>query len=292
MPAFNRGFIIREALESVLNQTYQDWEALIVNDGSNDDTSEVVKEYTRKDSRIRLIEHDRQRGAQAARNTALRAATGTWIAFLDSDDRWLPHSLKIRLKATEQGSQVVHSECYVFERERNLELFGVPQLRGHVYRELLRKPGPTFPALLMSREAFARLGCLDEKIVAYQEWDTAIRLARHCCFEFVAEPTFIYDCRHADTISKDSLREAVGYEQIVNKHRWSILRYLGPKALAHHYQQAAFFYLKAKHEERANRCSIRAVMCWPFRLGLISGSKKHFVKLMSKRWTHAHRNSS
>ena len=292
VPAFNRGFMIREALESILRQTYQDWEALIVNDGSTDDTSEVVKEYRRKDSRIRLIEHGRQRGAQAARNTALRAARGKWIAFLDSDDRWLPDSLEVRLKATKKGSQVVHSECYVFEGEGDLELFAVPPLRGHVYRELLRKPGPMFQGLLISRGAFARLGYLDEKIVAYQEWDTAIRLARHCCFEFVAEPTFIYDCRHADTISKDSLREAVGYEQIVNKHRWSILRHLGPKALAHHYQQAAFFYLKAKRVEHANRCSTRAVMCWPFRLGLISGGKKHFVKLMSKRWTHAHRNSS
>ena len=57
--ALNKGFIIREALESILEQTYQDGEALVVNDGSTDDTSEVVKEYTRKDSRIRLIEHDR-----------------------------------------------------------------------------------------------------------------------------------------------------------------------------------------------------------------------------------------
>src|SRR5207253_3312643 len=79
VPAFNRGFMIREALESILRQTYQDWEALIVNDGSTDDTSEVVKEYRRKDSRIRLIDHDRQRGAQAARNTALRAARGKWM---------------------------------------------------------------------------------------------------------------------------------------------------------------------------------------------------------------------
>jgi glycosyltransferase involved in cell wall biosynthesis len=292
IPAFNRGFIIREALESVLNQTYHDWEALVVNDGSTDDTSEVVKEYTRKDSRIRLIEHDRQRGAQAARNTALRAATGNWIAFLDSDDRWLPDSLEIRLKATEQGSQVVHSECCVFNGEGNLELFAVPPLRGHVYRELLRKPGPMFQGLLISRGAFARLGYLDENIVAYQEWDTAIRLAKHFSFEFVVEPTFIYDCRHANTISKDSLREAVGYEQIVNKHRWSMLCHLGPRGLAHHYQRAAFFYLEANQEDRANRCLIRAVMCWPFRLGVISGGRKHFLKLMSKRWTHAHRDFS
>src|SRR5947209_20401660 len=89
IPAFNRGFMIREALESILRQTYQDWEAWIVSDGSTDDTSEVVKEYRRKDSRISSIEHDRQRCAQAARKTAIRAARGRWMALLDSDQRWL-----------------------------------------------------------------------------------------------------------------------------------------------------------------------------------------------------------
>jgi glycosyltransferase involved in cell wall biosynthesis len=294
VPAFNRGFIIGAALESVLNQTYQDWEAVIVDDGSTDNTREIVRDYARSDSRMRLIEHQHQKGAQAARNTGIRNARGAWIAFLDSDDRWLPHSLEARLRLLQKGlHHVVHSDCYMLSSgSNNLERFGVPPMQGQVYTELLRRSGPMFPALLVLKRALTAINYLDENIGAYQEWDTAIRLAKHFSFEFVAEPTFIYDCRHADTISKDSLREAVGYEQIVNKHRWSILRHLGAKALAHHYQQAAFFYLKANQEDHANRCSIRAVMCWPFRLGLISGKKKHFVKLMSKRWSHAHRNSS
>lgn len=292
VPAFNRGFTIGDALESILKQSYQEWEALIVNDGSTDDTSEIVKEYKRRDPRIYLMEHDRQRGAQAARNTALRAARGNWIAFLDSDDRWLPHSLEARLKVAKTGSPVVHSECYVLKGEGGLQLFGVPPLRGHVYRQLLNKPGPMFQGLLISRAAFAHLGYLDESIVAYQEWDTAIRLAKHYSFEFVAEPTFTYDCRHANSISKDSLKEALGYEQIVNKHRWSILRYLGPKALAHHYQRAAAYYLKANQGGHATRCSMRARMCWPFGRGPASRMRNHFTKLISDKWTHAHRNSS
>ena len=291
VPAFNRDFIIREALESLVSQTYPNWEALIVNDGSTDATSSVVREWMKKDSRIRLIEHNERKGAQAARNTALRVARGDWIAFLDSDDRWLPQSLEVRFKATENGSQVVHSECYVL-KEENMELFGVPPLEGHVYRELLRRPGPMFQGLLISRTAFRRLGYLDENIVAYQEWDAAIKLARHFTFEFVPEPTFLYDCRHANTISKDSRKEAMGYEQIIQKHRWSILRHLGPKVLAHHYQRAAFFYHKAKEEKRANRCSIRAVIWWPFGLWLIAAAKRRFIKHISKRWTHANRNSS
>jgi glycosyltransferase involved in cell wall biosynthesis len=282
VPAFNRGFIIREALQSLVRQTYPNWEALVVNDGSTDDTSSAVREWMEKDCRIRLIEHNERKGAQVARNTALRAARGDWIAFLDSDDQWLPHSLEVRFKATENGSQVVHSECYVLREKEKVELFGVPPLQGDVYRELLRRPGPMFQGLLISRAAFGRLGYLDENIVAYQEWDTAIRLARHFTFGFLPEPTFLYDCRHANTISKDSLREAMGYEQIVNKYRWSILRYLGPKGLAHHYQQAQFFYHKAKEEKRAKRCSIRAAICWPFGPGLISAANRRFIKHISR----------
>ncbi len=291
VPAFNRGFIIGRALESLLAQTYQDWEALIVNDGSTDDTSEVVKEYRKRDARISLIEHDRQKGAQAARNTGLRQARGRWMAFLDSDDQWLAHSLEVRLSVAGK-SRVVHSECYVIDVEGERRLFGVPPLGGQVYRDLLRSPGPMFQGLLISKQALTRVGYLDERIVAYQEWDTAIRLARYFSFEFVVEPTFIYDCRHGNTISKNVLTEALGYEQVIDKHQWSILRYLGPKALAHHYRQAAFFYHKAKEEKRANRCSVRAAMCWPFRPGLVSAVKRDLLNQISKRLNHAHRNCS
>jgi glycosyltransferase involved in cell wall biosynthesis len=294
VPAFNRGFIIRRALDSILEQTYQDWEALVVNDGSTDDTSEVVREYARKDSRIQLLEHDRQKGAQAARNTGLRAAKGQWIAFLDSDDRWLPHSLEARLKRIGNGLyQVVHSDCYILSPgSDNLERFGVPRMEGWVYQELLRRPGPMFQALLVSKKALTDIGFLDEKIVSYQEWDTAIRLARYCSYEFIPEPTFIYDCRHANTISKNSCRGALGYEQVFTKHVWSILRYLGPRAVASHYQQAASVYWKAKDESNANRCLLRVIMWWPlFGFAPLSRRARRLLKLMSC-WAQAHRNSS
>jgi glycosyltransferase involved in cell wall biosynthesis len=267
IPAFNRGFIIGHALESVLNQTYQDWEAWIVNDGSTDETNEVVKDYTRKDSRIRLVEHDRQKGAQTARNTGIRNARGNWIAFLDSDDRWLPHSLETRLKLTQKGlHHVVHSDCYIQSSVRNdLERFGVPPMQGQIYKELLLRPGPMFQGLLVSKEALSHIGPLDETLVSYQEWDTAIRLAKRYAFRFVLEPTFLYDCRHADTISKDLLRAAVGYEQVFTKHLWSICRFLEPKTLAGHYQTAAALYFDAGDENNAQRCLRRAFLFSPFR---------------------------
>jgi len=294
IPTHNRSKYIERAIASVLAQTYADLEAIVVDDGSADDTARVAEAYARKDSRIRLIQHERRKGAQAARNTGIFAATGKWIAFLDSDDEWLPHSLEARLRPLQKGlHHVVHSDCYVLSSgSNNLERFGVPPMQGQVYTELLRRSGPVFPALLVSKKALAAINYLDENIVAYQEWDTAIRLAKHFSFEFVGEPTFIYDCRHANTISKDPIKEALGYEQIVTKHRWAILRHLGPQALAHHYQKAAFFYHQASEKKRANRCSVRAAICWPLQSGLASTGKRRFLKQIWKIRSHAHRNSS
>ena len=86
-----------------------------------------------------------------------------------------------------------------------------------------------FPGLLVTKKCFERIGQLDENIVFYQEWDTSIRLAKYCRFGFVPEPNFFYDCRYTEAISKDSLREAKGYEQVFTKHFWSIFGLLGAR---------------------------------------------------------------
>ena len=164
------------------------------------------------------------------------------------------------------GLHVVHSECHVLWPEsKELRRFGVPGMQGHIYKELLRKPGPMFQGLLVSNEALSRIDFLEETFVSYQEWDTAIRLAKYYDFGFVPEPMFLYDCRHADTISKDALRQAKGYEQVFRKHLWPIFRSLGPKALARHYQTVAQVYSEAGDSDNARRCLMNAFLLWPFR---------------------------
>jgi glycosyltransferase involved in cell wall biosynthesis len=267
IPTRNRSQCIDSAILSVLAQTYTDLEVLVVDDGSTDNTAQVVEEYARKDARIRLIQHSHGKGAQAARNTGIHAAQGQWIAFLDSDDQWLPDSLDVRLQiARLKGLHVVHSDCYVLKPGRaQLQQFGHPPFQGNVYRELLRRCATLFPSFLLSKEALIRISYLDETIVSYQEWDTAIRLAKYYDFAFVQEPTFIYNCSSADTISKDLLRTAQGYEQVFLKHWWSILYHLGPKTLASHYQRTAGLYNEANDEDEARRCLKIAILLWPFR---------------------------
>lgn len=99
MPNYNCEKFIAETINSVLAQTYDDWELIIVDDCSTDDSVKIIKEFCEKDERIKLFVQEKNQGGAAARNLALREATGKWIAFLDSDDLWLPEKLEKQLSA-------------------------------------------------------------------------------------------------------------------------------------------------------------------------------------------------
>src|SRR5690625_5143854 len=96
-PAYNAERFIEAAIKSVLDQTYTHWEMIIVDDHSNDSTVSIVKQYVEKDARIQLIELKENKGAGNARNTAMKQAKGRFLAFLDSDDLWLPNKLETQL---------------------------------------------------------------------------------------------------------------------------------------------------------------------------------------------------
>jgi glycosyltransferase involved in cell wall biosynthesis len=268
IPAYNREKQIAKAIQSVQLQTYTNWEMIVVDDGSIDATAKVVDGFAKQDRRIRFIRHNANRGAQAARNTGIRLAGGEWIAFLDSDDEWLPRSLQVRLeKALLMKVAVVHSGSYIIMSEGEIELYRCSQPSGKVYRSILTNECPMFPSLLVSRSALERIGYLDEKIVSFQEWDTFIRLAKYYEFAFVPEPTFVYDDRTQNAISRNTLQAAVGYSGILRKHFFPILVFAGPRALANHYKITASLFEKAGHSE----LGILVVKRCLHLLGLFSG---------------------
>lgn len=96
MPSWNTGKFIAESIQSVINQTYKNWELIIVDDCSTDNTDEIVGKFT--DIRIKYLKNEKNSGAALTRNRALREAKGEWIAFLDSDDLWKPEKLEHQLK--------------------------------------------------------------------------------------------------------------------------------------------------------------------------------------------------
>ena len=255
IPAYNRADRIGRALDSVREQTYENWEVIVVDDASTDDTAEVVQRHAEVDPRIRLIRHETNRRAQAARNTAIRASKGEWIAFLDSDDWLLPESLALRLEAAlRENVSVVHSEYYIITDNAPMQPKGVRPLCGYVYPQLLQCQGPGFPALLVKKTALERIGMLDETIRRFQEWETSIRLARYFNFAFVSEPTFVYDCRGDDTMTKARWTAGGPYEQIVRKHARDILRHVGVAGIATHLFVAGRCYWLGRQWLQSLRC--------------------------------------
>lgn len=258
IPIKDREHVVERAIESIQSQTTGVGEIIIVDDASDDASVRVVTDMARRDGRILVLRHAANRGAQGARNTGIAAATGAWIAFLDSDDVWLPDSLERRLEvAAEDGVDVVHSEALMDTGIGTLSPMLIPPMSGEVYKELLLRPGPTFQSLLVRRELMERLGTLDESITSYQEWDTAIRLAQLAPFSFLAKPTFVWDCCSGGRISSDDYRTAVGYEQVFRKYESEVRRIHGIEGLRRHHAQMAVRYRAAGKRVQAWRHRLR-----------------------------------
>lgn len=117
MPSYNTGRFLSETIRSVLAQTYTNWELLLVDDASTDNTDEVVMAFL-TDSRIRYIKNETNRGAAVSRNRALREAKGKWIAFLDSDDLWMPDKLEKQIAfMTENGYHFSYTNYIEIDEE-------------------------------------------------------------------------------------------------------------------------------------------------------------------------------
>jgi glycosyltransferase involved in cell wall biosynthesis len=265
VPIHNRASRLMQAVESVRLQTYPRWELVLVDDGSTDHSGDVIASLAAEDERIVSVIHESNQGAQAARNSGLRAATGDVVAFLDSDDEWLPNSLAIRM-ATLGGRDdvIVHSDC-IRRSKTGDERFFVPPLTGRVYAELLRRPGPLFQTLLAYRDCFEAIDLLDVNIGAYQEWDTCIRLAQLFAFAYVDEPTFIYDVTESDSVFRNSFRSADGYLQVVLKHRREIVRETGARGVSSHLRIIAELHGSAGARLRWMVFWILAILVWPLR---------------------------
>ena len=123
MPSWNTGKFIAESIESVLAQTYKNWELLIVDDCSTDNTDEVVASF--KDTRIKYFKNEKNSGAALTRNRAMREAQGEWIAFLDSDDLWAPNKLEKQLRFMNDNGYVFsyHDFVKIDEESKPLNVY-------------------------------------------------------------------------------------------------------------------------------------------------------------------------
>jgi teichuronic acid biosynthesis glycosyltransferase TuaG len=177
MPAYNAGRFISQAIDSVLNQSYDNWELLIVNDGSSDNTAEVVKRYS--DKRIQLREQE-NKGVSSARNSGLRQMTGSFYCFLDADDVLPPDSLAQRLNAFTDPVDYVDGIVRIFDHSMSnvLRIYS-PSFRGRPLQELVRLKSNCFfgPSWMIRKKE--PLIFFNETLTHGEDLLYYIELARH-----------------------------------------------------------------------------------------------------------------
>jgi glycosyltransferase involved in cell wall biosynthesis len=217
IPAYNSENTISYTINSVLNQTFSELELIVINDGSQDSTLDIVKQF--KDPRIKVFSYANA-GGNVSRNRGLNLAVGEFVSFLDADDLWTSDKLESQLKALEENltAKVAYSWTDYIDANGEYILSGKRiNLNGNVYEGLLVSnflENGSNP--LICRKALITLGGFDESLAAAQDWDMWLRLASK--FDFICVPSVQILYRiSANSVSSNLVRQEKACLQVLEK---------------------------------------------------------------------------
>jgi glycosyltransferase involved in cell wall biosynthesis len=272
IPTYNRAHLVGRAIQSVLDQTYQDFELIIVDDGSTDNTEEVVKSFN--DKRVRYIKHERNKGVSAARNTGIKATRSKYIAFQDSDDIWQPEKLKKQMAAFSSAP----SKCGVvytgfFRRvEGGIKIYIPPptiaQKEGDIYNSLLKGNFVAPPAAVVKRECLEKVGVFDEHLPLFEDWDLWIRTSKYYHFKCIDEP-LVTSYSMPDSLQANHDASIRACELILEKH-FEDNKKRGLLALGSHYSNIGCSLCFSGELGRGRDYLIKAVMTFPLNIKFLS----------------------
>jgi glycosyltransferase involved in cell wall biosynthesis len=292
IPTFNREHYIGRALESVLNQTYTDYEIIIVDDGSTDKTGEIIRRYQETADNIRYIRTTENKGASAARNTGIQEACGTYIAFQDSDDVWMPEKLEKQVKIlSETGPAVglVYTGFWLVkgDTQQYIPHPSYKKREGYIANEILKGSFIGTPTILIKKECFEHMGLFDESLPQLQDWELMIRVSERYQFRFIDEPLLLAH-HQGNNISVDQASNIRAREMIFAKH-FKKYEGGGRRILAREYFSLGNLYCKNNRAYRGRKYFFRAIRTYPlnpvyFMLAWISmtGSKPYTTLLRMK----------
>jgi len=193
IPCYNGEKFIQKAIESVINQTYQNWELIIVDDGSTDNSKTVIDRYL-FDRRIRYILHEQNKGIPATRNTGIRASTGEYVAFLDQDDIWLPDKIERQIaifkKSQDNLSMVCTGMNFVTEEDKIFWQFNGLKRKSQkdIIKEMFLYPINSASVMMIKRQCFTELGFFDESLFGWDDFEFWMRVANRFKIEYIKLP--------------------------------------------------------------------------------------------------------
>jgi|SRR3989344_4146168 len=222
VPTYNRGYIIIEALKSIVAQTLQNFEIIVVDDGSTDNTREIVEAFP--DARIRYIKHEENKGLATALNTGFRAARANFLAELSTDDTWTKTDMlelcynKLYSSPQDVGGVYVGiQKSNIDGSERFSPSEDVEPKEGFLYELFLEGNFTGFQAMVLKKTAFEAVNGVDENLLALQDWDFLIRFSKAHKLLYIPEVMVKIPILE-DSITKNQKKRLLYREAIFNKH--------------------------------------------------------------------------
>lgn len=223
IPTHNRSELLKKAISSVLDQTFKDWEAIIVDDHSTDNTREVVDGFG--EEKIKYIKNMGKNGPSVARNKGIAVASGEYVAFLDDDDEWLPKKLEKQIAILDSCTKDV---CGIYSNrlminkltgETYSENPGARTLRGNLLSQLMIKNPIHTSTLVVKRECFDQIGYFDESMQYMEDRDLFIRLSMNWDIEYLDEPLTKAYFHGGEHLSRNLEGQTQGREIILDRYQ-------------------------------------------------------------------------
>jgi glycosyltransferase involved in cell wall biosynthesis len=201
IPTYNRGWILKEAIDSALAQDFRDFELIVVDDGSTDETKKILDGYDQE----LMVMRQSNRGVSAARNRGIAAAAGRLIAFLDSDDLWLPRKLSTQVAYFDSNPDAVIAQTEEIWIRNGMRVN--PKIRHHKFAGMIFERSLALclvspSAVMMRRSLFDEVGLFDEDLPACEDYDLWLRISWRYPVHLIETPLIIKRGGHADQLSK------------------------------------------------------------------------------------------
>ena len=238
IPTFNRGYCLAESIQSVLDQNFSDFELIVVDDGSTDNTAEVIEQF----SGIHKIRIKKNRGVSFARNLAIKQARGEWIAFLDSDDLWERDKLAIQMNWVECNPDyhaVYTDEIWIRNGVRVNAMKKHRKYSGDIFRHCLPLCIVSPSSVLLRNELLNKFGGFDESMPVCEDYDLWLRISMSFPFHFIGEKLIVKRGGHEDQLSRKfwgmdrwrvhSLKKLLQENQINEEQRGLVMEMLVEK---------------------------------------------------------------
>ncbi len=201
IPTFNRGWVLREAIDSVLAQDFKDFELIVVDDGSTDNTGPILDSYNQD----LIVLRQSNRGVSAARNRGIAAAEGRLIAFFDSDDLWLPRKLSSQVDFFNSNPTAVINQTEEIWIRNGVRVN--PKSRHHKFSGMIFERSLALclvspSAVMIKKNLFSKVGVFDESLPACEDYDLWLRISCQYPVHLIDTPLIMKRGGHADQLSK------------------------------------------------------------------------------------------